>query len=68
VIIRIYDIRYSFWGKAMDFVKGAGKPAPFFILFSLQYTPITPPLSSKLTIKLYSTSIGCFCAYDFATI
>jgi hypothetical protein len=22
----------SFWGKAMDFVKGAGKPAPFFNL------------------------------------
>ena len=23
------EIRISFWGKAMDFVKGAGKPAPF---------------------------------------
>ena len=62
------DIRNSFWGKAMDFVKGAGKPAPFFILFAPKYTPITPPLSSKLTIKLNSTSIGYSRAYNFATI
>jgi hypothetical protein len=50
----------------MDFVKGAGKPAPFFILLTPQYTPITPPLASKLTIKQYSTSIGYFRAYNFA--
>ena len=36
----INDIRSSFCGKAMDFVMGAGKPAPFFILFTAQYTPI----------------------------
>jgi len=52
----------------MDFVKGAGKPAPFFILFAPDTPPIRATLSSKHTIKLYLTSIGYFLAYNFATI